>query len=205
MSGVEALGAQVREQRGKGSARALRRAGSTPCIVYGGGKEPLGVSLEQRIVERVAQRGDFFSRVFELNFGNETMMVLPKDVQWHPVTGVPLHVDFLRVSKTSEIRVRVPLEFINEDKSPAIKFGGILNIVQREVEISCSPLSIPEKFEIDLNGAKMGATFTVDDLNLPQGCRLYKMAEKAVLANIVQAGGKEETASEAESEAAAAS
>lgn len=205
MSGIETLEAQVRERKGTGNARALRRSGATPCIVYGGDKEPLGVSLEQRFIEKLAQRGDFFSRVLELNLGHENVMVLPKDVQWHPVTGAPLHIDFLRVSATSEIRVHVPLEFINEDKSPAIKFGAILNVVQRDIEILCSPMAIPEKFEIDLTGAKMGATFTVDQLSLPEGCRLYRTSEKAVLANIVQTGDADQEASSGSEEATAAS
>lgn len=191
MREVEVLQAKQRECFGKGNSRALRRAGEIPCSVYGGNQSPLGVSLEQGLVSKRCCRGDFFSRVLELDLHGQKVMVLPKEVQYHPVTDQPLHVDFLRVSPTSEIRVQVPIEFLNQENSPAIKLGAILNIVQRHIEILCSPLSIPDRFEIDLSGAKMGTTFTVEDLKLPEGCRLNKVPSKTVLANIVQSGSKD--------------
>lgn len=201
MSAIEVLDVQQRQGRGKGSARSLRREGGVPCIIYGDGKDPLGVALERRVLERYCLKGDFYSRVLELKVGDQKVMVLPKDVQYHPVTDAPLHADFLRVSAISEIRVNVPVDFTNADKSPAIKLGAILNIVQRHVEVLCSPLLVPEKFEIDLTGSKMGTTFTVEHLKLPEGCRFHRIAEKAVLANIVQAGGGDEPTEAATEEA----
>lgn len=202
MSAIEVLDARRRSDLGTGAARSLRRDGCVPCIIYGDGKNPLPVALERRLLEKYCLKSDFYSRVLELKVDNQNVMVLPKDVQYHPVTDAPLHADFLRVSKTSEIRVNVPIEFLNADKSPAIKLGAILNVVQRHVEVLCSPLSVPEKFEIDLAGAKMGATFTLEQLKLPEGCRFHRIAEKAVLANIVQAGGGDEPAATSAEESA---
>lgn len=187
MSVMEMLKAEVKNTSGKGGARALRRNGLVPCIIYGDEKEPAMVSIDQKTVMKHSSRPDFYSRVVELSVDGKNLTVLPKDVQYHPVTDRPLHVDFLRVSKSSEIRLHVPVEFINEDKSPAIKLGAILNVVQRTVEVLCSPLDIPEKFEIDLSGTQLGATFTLKDLKIPVGCRLGRVANaNAVLANIVQ-------------------
>jgi large subunit ribosomal protein L25 len=147
-------------------------------------------ALEGRVVVKHCARADFFSRVVTLSIDGKNVTVLPKSVQYHPVTDLPLHVDFLRVGSDSEIKVKVPVEFINEDKSPAIKLGAILNVVQRTVDVLCSPLSIPERFEIDLSGSQVGATFTTGDLSIPAGCRIVHVTSAAplVLANVVQVG-----------------
>ncbi|MDR1907702.1 MAG: 50S ribosomal protein L25/general stress protein Ctc [Holosporales bacterium] len=198
MRDIDILAATAKTASGTGTARALRREGFVPCVVYGGGGEPYMASIEGRVVVKHCGRADFFTRVMTLVVDGEEVPVLPKSVQYHPVTDLPLHVDFLRVSKDSEIKVKVPIEFINEDKSPAIKLGAILNIVQRYVDVLCSPLSIPEKFEIDLSGAAVGATFSVSDLNIPEGCRLHQSTGAGtVLANVVQVGHDDKASGDA--------
>lgn len=200
----EVLEWQPRQEGTKGDLRVLRQSGRVPCVVYGDAKEPVMGAIDQKALLKLHGRADFYNNVLELKAEGETVLALPKEVQYHPVTDMPLHIDFMRVSATSEIKIHIPVEFVNEDKSPAIKLGAILNVVQRTVEIWCSPLSIPEQFEIDLAGAQLGATFTVKDLNIPEGCRLGKaVSSTTVLANIVKAGGADETEASATTESAA--
>ncbi|MDR0625131.1 MAG: 50S ribosomal protein L25/general stress protein Ctc [Holosporales bacterium] len=195
---TDVLKANPRSTIGKGAARSLRRSGFIPCIVYGENKDVTMVSVSSKSSAALCARGDFFSRVVKLEIGDHSSIaVLPKDVQRHPVSGVPLHMDFQIVSKSHKIKLRVPVEFINADKSPAIKLGGVLNVVMPFVELLCPPLSIPQKFEIDLTGAGFGASFAVKDIAIPEGCSLsHAVHEDSVLANIVQPqrGGIEETA-----------
>jgi large subunit ribosomal protein L25 len=161
-------------------------------------------ALDEKLILQHCTHSDFFSKVLTLAVGDEHIDVLPKSVQYHPVTDRPLHVDFIRVSSTPEIKVSVPVEFIHEDKSPAIKLGAILNVVQRSVNVLCSPRNIPDKFEIDLTGAPVGATFTVENIHIPDGVRLHSTTSKgAILANIVQAGGHAEEQADSSAEPSA--
>jgi large subunit ribosomal protein L25 len=200
MSGVSVLVAEQKTATGKGEARRLRCGGFVPCIVYGDNKGQMMVSVRCKEVASLCKRGDFYSKVVKIAVeGEEPIVVLPKDVQFHPVTGEPLHLDFQRVNRSSQIRLRVPVEFINADKSSAIKLGGVLNVVMPYVELFCSPLSIPEKFEIDLTGASFGKSFTINDINIPEGSHLaHTLHSDTVLANIVQPqrGGLDEHAAE---------
>lgn len=188
MSEVEILKAEKRTLSGTGGARALRRMHMVPCVVYGDNKAPDCVAILDKEIIRHSMNAGFYNKVFELTVeGGHGWQVLPKMIQYHPVTGMPLHVDFQRVNKNVAIRLHVPIEYINEDKAPAIKLGAVLNIVYHTVEILCPPLAIPEKFEIDLSGAQMGQNFTAGMLKLPEGCRFYHtIHEDSVLANIVQ-------------------
>jgi large subunit ribosomal protein L25 len=144
--------------------------------------------LPAKAVQNYCARTDFFSKVLAMSVdGEDSVTVLPKAVQYDPVTDCPIHIDFFRVSAHSEVKVSVPVEFIHADKSPAIKLGANLNIVMRTVHVLCSSSNIPEKFEIDLTGAGVGATFTVADLQVPDGCRVHTVSS-AILANVVKAG-----------------
>jgi large subunit ribosomal protein L25 len=189
MDALSVLIAVKRINNGTGNARALRRNNQIPGVVYGAGQETLLVSFDKKEVLSHCMKADFLNRIINLSIDGENIAVLPKDVQFHPVTDTPLHVDFLRVSETSEIKVDVPILFVNEEKSQALKLGAVLNVVKRSVCVLCSPLLVPEKFEIDLTGAKVGATFTAKDLILPKGCRFHQSTKiSAIFANIVQAG-----------------
>jgi large subunit ribosomal protein L25 len=194
------LTAHVKIRAGTGAARAIRREAQVPCVVYGKDFPTQMCTLDEKAIQQQCVHADFFSKVLTLTVGEEQIDVLPKVVQYHPVTDLPLHVDFVRVSSTSEIKVSVPVEFIHEDKSPAIKLGAILNVVQRSVNVLCSPRCIPDKFEIDLSGAAVGATFTVESIRIPDGVRLHSTTSKgAILANVVQAGKTEKTETTTES------
>ncbi|MDR1208471.1 MAG: 50S ribosomal protein L25/general stress protein Ctc [Holosporales bacterium] len=196
MSDFGILSASAKIRAGTGPARSVRRDAQVPCIIYGKGVQPQMCALDEKTVQQQCSHSDFFSKVLTLAVGDEHIDVLPKVVQYHPVTDRPLHVDFIRVSASSEIKVSVPVEFIHEDKSPAIKLGAILNVVQRSVHVLCSPRCIPDKFEIDLTGAAVGATFTVENIQIPDGVSLHSSTSKgAILANVVQSGKEKSDAS----------
>jgi len=164
---VQKITATVRQRAGKGNARATRNTGSIPAIIYGGTAQPLIIALNAREFAPLLRKSGFFTHLMDVNAGKETVRVIPRDVQYHPVSDQPIHVDFLRVSANTRIRVYVPVVFINQDKSPGLKRGGVLNVVQHQVLLLCAPERIPEKLEVDLDGLSVGDTIHVENLKLP--------------------------------------
>ena len=163
------LQANVRKDHGKGVARALRREGKIPGIVYGKGQQPMSVSLILKEVSQEYIRGRFRSRLVEIKLDNgQTVKALPKDLQFNPVTDVIEHVDFIKVDKGTMLRVMVPVKFSGQDKSLGLKRGGVLNIVRHEIEFNCSPESIPTHIEINVQALDIGASVHVKDLTLPK-------------------------------------
>jgi large subunit ribosomal protein L25 len=156
MSDMTALVAEDRSAVGKGPARALHRAGRVPGVVYGEKKEQLMFSLEARALRRELQNPRFYSTLCSLEIGGKSLRVLPRDIQLHPVSDEPIHADFVYVSKGASVTVEVPVLFLNEDTSPGLKRGGVLNVVRREVELVCPADAIPEKIELDLAEAEIG-------------------------------------------------
>ncbi|HQT47611.1 MAG TPA: 50S ribosomal protein L25/general stress protein Ctc, partial [Acidocella sp.] len=142
--------AESRSRAGKGVARATRRAGKVPAVIYGAKQEPTLISLDPRFVMRELKRGGWRSRLYEIDVAGEKSRALMRDVQFHPVTDAPEHVDFQRLAAGERVRVAVAVVFINEGISPGIKRGGVLNVVRHTVEVACDPDNIPEKFEADL-------------------------------------------------------
>ena len=161
--------AELRDRAGKGVARATRRMGRVPAVVYGDKKDPVSISVDSKALEQLTGSPAFFNHLLNLKVDGKEFQVLPRDVQFHPVTDRPIHADFLRVSPTTKVTVLVPAEFINQDKSPGLRRGGVLNIVRREVELRCSPLSIPEKLTFDLEGLDIGASIHINAIQLPEG------------------------------------
>jgi large subunit ribosomal protein L25 len=149
--------ATAREQAGKGAARATRRAGKVPAVIYGAKQEATLIALDPRDVVKELQKGAWQSSLYEVAVeGGETERTLMRDVQFHPVTDRPLHVDFQRLASGQLIRVRVPVQFSNEGLCPGIKAGGVLNVVRREVEVMADPDNVPTAFEIELSDAGIG-------------------------------------------------
>ena len=169
MSDVIALSARTRDRVGKGSARAARRAGLIPAVIYGDRKEPVSVTLNERALTKQLHQSGFFSTLIDLDIDGKKHRVLARDVQLHPVTDRPEHVDFLRISASSTITVEVPVEFVNEDKCPGLKVGGVLNIVRHDVEISCRPDQIPSSLTLDLSGWNVGDSIHISAITLPEG------------------------------------
>ncbi len=149
--------AESRERAGKGAARATRRQGLVPAVIYGAKQEATLIALDPRDVMKELQKGGWQSQLYEVAVkGGSTVRTLMRDVQFHPVTDRPLHVDFQRLAPGQHIRVRVPVQFLNEGTCPGIKAGGVLNVVRRELEVYADPDNVPAAFEIDLAEAGIG-------------------------------------------------
>ncbi len=167
MSDVEMMEVTAREQSTTGGVKTLRRSGMVPGIIYGNNREPAMVAVDRRAVVKELNRGGFMGRVYELNLNGRKQRCLPRDVQLHPVTDAPLHVDFLRLADDAKIAVMVPVLFTNEDVCEGLKRGGVLNIVRHEVELLCPNDAIPENIEIDLSGSDIGDSLKISDVKLP--------------------------------------
>lgn len=165
------LAAQPRERAGKGASRAVRREGRVPAVVYGEKQAPELVSLDPRDVVREMHKTGFFTRVFDIEVGGRAIRALARDVQFHPVTDKPEHVDFMRVSDTTRIRVAVPVRFANADKAPGIKRGGVLNVVAHDIEVFCTISTIPRMIEVDLSGLDINDSVHISSINLPEGVK----------------------------------
>jgi large subunit ribosomal protein L25 len=150
MANFELIEAESRSRAGKGVARATRREGKVPAVIYGAKQEPALIALDPRAVLREMKRGGWRSRLYEIKLGGGTTRALMRDIQLHPVTDQPEHVDFQRLAAGERIRVAVQVVFLNETTSPGLKRGGVLNVVRHTVEVACDPDSIPERFEADL-------------------------------------------------------
>jgi ribosomal protein L25, Ctc-form len=169
MSDTLNLPAETRERAGKGASRALRRDGRVPAVVYGSNEEPLAIHIEEKELVRQLGTGHFFNSIVEVEVGGKKVRTLPKDVAFHPVTDRPLHADFLRLAKGATVHVNVPVSFINEELSPGLKRGGVLNIVRHELELVCGADKIPDDIVIDVTGFDVGESIHFSHVNLPAG------------------------------------
>jgi large subunit ribosomal protein L25 len=187
---------ELREGAGTGPARAVRREQKVPAIIYGAGEPNQAVACEHKALFKEMHTAGFFTKLFTLEGAGAPVRVIVKALQLHPVTDQPLHVDFLRVNKDSRIDVAIPLHFINQEKSPGIKKGGILNIVSHVLHLVCSPDHIPEGITIDLAGLEINHSIHIDDIKLPEGAKV-KTHQDSTLATIVAPSGGEKESSEA--------
>jgi large subunit ribosomal protein L25 len=172
-------------------SKKLRHEGLVPGVVYGCGEDPVLVEVGEKELKSECESAAFFSRVIEAALGNGTEMFLPKKVDFHPVSDRPIHIDFQRVSKDSKVKVQVPIEFENDDRSPGIKKGGVVNVVVHKLECNCSPYSIPERIVLDLTGKEIGDSFTLADIKLPDGVSPLHSDKDSVIATIVGARAEE--------------
>jgi len=168
---VTEIKAQARLRAGTGGARATRRQGKVPGIVYGDGRETETIALDYRELTIIHGRGKFLSTVFELDIDGQKSRVIPREIQLDPVKDTPLHVDFQRVGPGARIRVDVRVRFVNEALSPGLKRGGVLNIVRHEVEVTCPADAIPDYFEFSLEGLEIGRSIHISATKLPEGVR----------------------------------
>lgn len=169
MDEVTTLTAEPRESRGTGGARALRRGGRIPAVVYGDQKDNLHVSVALRDLSREISRGGFANRLCDLEVDGEAHRVLPREIQLDPVTDRPIHVDFLRLSASAQVRLMVPMVFTDDEASPGLKRGGVLNVVRHEIELLCRADAIPERVTASLAGLDIGASVHINDIALPGG------------------------------------
>jgi large subunit ribosomal protein L25 len=166
---VSTIAAERRERAGKGPARAARRAGRVPGVIYGAKKDPAMVTLDPRELDRELNTGGFMATIYDVQIEQDKERVLPRDVQFDPVTDRPIHVDFLRVSATTSVTVQVPVNFLNEEECPGLKRGGLLNVVRHEIEMICRADAIPSAVEVDLTGLDIGDSIHISMISLPDG------------------------------------
>ena len=171
MSEQLTLPAEARDRAGKGASRALRRDGRVPAVIYGDKKEALSVHVEEKLLAKMLSTGHFMNSVIMIDAGGKTHRTLPKDVQFHPVSSRPIHVDFLRIGEHSQVHVNVPVSFLDEEESPGIKRGGVLNVVRHDLELICDAAEIPEQIEISLKGLEVGDSIHISQVNLPKGAK----------------------------------
>ncbi|MDD3799954.1 MAG: 50S ribosomal protein L25/general stress protein Ctc [Novosphingobium sp.] len=169
MSDALTLPAEARERAGKGASRALRREGRVPAVIYGGKEEPQSIHVEEKELVRQLGTGHFANSIVMIEVGGKSVRTLPKDVAFHPVSDRPVHVDFLRLAKDATVEVQVPVVFINEEDSPGLKKGGVLNMVRHELDLICDAAKIPSEIEIDVTGLEVGDSIHISHVKLPVG------------------------------------
>ena len=172
MADIQTIAAASRDRGGKGTARAARRAGKVPAVIYGNNEEPILITVDRVKLEQEISKSGFLIRLLDVEVDDKKHRGLPRDTQFHPVTDRPMHVDFLRYSAARKLTVEVPVRFLNEDDSPGLKTGGVINIVRHAIEVSCVAESIPESFEIDLAGLEIGDSIHASALILSEGVEL---------------------------------
>ncbi|MGB3712037.1 MAG: 50S ribosomal protein L25/general stress protein Ctc [Erythrobacter sp.] len=169
MSDALTLPAERRERAGKGAARALRREGRVPAVIYGGKDEPTPIHVEEKELLKQLMTGHFMNSIVQVKVDGKAVRTIPKDVALDPVSDRPIHADFFRLSKDSKIEVEVPVVFLNEEESPGLKKGGVLNVVRHELELVCESDKIPDEIEIDLTGKEVGDSIHISEVTLPAG------------------------------------
>ena len=166
MSDQLTLSAEARERAGKGASRALRREGRVPAVIYGGKEEPTMIHVELKELVKQLDTGHFMNSIVEIELNGKKVKTIPKDVSLHPVKDRPEHVDFFRLAKGGKIEVQVPVVFINEEASPGLKKGGVLNVVRHELELVCENDKIPGEIEIDVTGKEVGDSIHISEVTL---------------------------------------
>ncbi len=202
MSEQLTLPAEARDRAGKGASRALRREGRVPAVVYGEKQEALSIHVEEKLLTKMLHTGHFMNSVVMVDVGGKLARTLPKAVDFHPVSSRPIHVDFLRIGEHSQVTVNVPVRFDNEEESPGLKRGGVLNIVQHELELICDAAHIPNEIHIPLDGLEIGDSIHISQVKLPEGAvpaiddRDFTVA--TIVAPSAMKAEEEETAAEGE-------
>lgn len=204
MSEALTLAAEKRERAGKGASRALRNEGRVPCVVYGGKEEPLSIHVEEKALVRLLGTGHFANSIVQIEVDGKSLRTLPKDVHLHPVNDRPLHVDFLRLAKNASVHVNVPVIFANEEASPGLKRGGVLNIVRHELELICEADKIPDDIVIDVTGLEVGASIHISHVTLPAGSTNAITERDFTIATIVAPSALKSEEGDTEAQAAEA-
>jgi large subunit ribosomal protein L25 len=189
MSDQLTLSAEPRERAGKGASRALRREGRVPAVIYGNNQDPQTIHVEEKALVKALMTGHFSNSVVEVTVGGKTERTLPKDVALHPVTDRPLHVDFMRLAKDATVHVNVPVHFANEDASPGLKRGGVLNVVRHDLELICAADKIPDEILIDVTGFDVGESIHISHVSLPDGSKSAITDRDFTIATIVAPSG----------------
>ncbi|MEC8726167.1 MAG: 50S ribosomal protein L25/general stress protein Ctc [Pseudomonadota bacterium] len=201
MAEVETVPASPRQAAGKGSARQARRDGQVPAVIYGNKEDPITLMVEKRILVRELSNPQFYIQLIDVEIEGKKHRVLPRDVQFHPVSDAPMHVDFLRFDPTRKISASVPVSFEGEGDSPGLRSGGVLNVVRYEVEVACTADNIPPELVLQLEGLEVGDTVHASSVSLPDGVEFVISDRDFTIATIAAPTVIiEQTAEEADSE-----
>ncbi len=183
------IAAERRERAGKGAARAVRRASRIPGVIYGDGKPAVMVHVDRLTMNKLLKDPAFTTHPLQIEYDGNGELTLARDIQYDPVTDEPLHFDFLRVSESTTISVEVPVQFINDDRSPGLKIGGVLNVVRYEIELVCRADRIPDHITVDLTGRELGDSIHISDVSLPEGVRPAITDRDFTVATVVAPSG----------------
>ena len=194
------LDVNVRENTGTGGSRAARRDGFVPGVIYGGDEAPVAVSVKYNEVLKAINSGQFLSNMIEISHDGKSQKVLTKDVQFHPVTDMPVHLDFYRVTAKSIIEVEVSVNFVGEDVAPGLKEGGTLNVVRYAIEVKCPAGSIPDAIEVDVSAMEIGDAIHISEVTLPEGVKPAITDRDFTIATIVASRAAIEETDDAEGE-----
>jgi large subunit ribosomal protein L25 len=196
------LEANTRNTKSKGDVRSLRLSGNVPAIIYGGSEQNEKVSISKKILKTLLEKEGFFSSIIALNINGKDQNVLPRDIEYNVISDEPTHVDFLRVVPGVKIRIEVPVQFINHEKSPGLKRGGVLNIVRRKIELKCPSEKIPETIIINLDGVDIGESFKISSVKLEEGVTPTILGRDFVIATLAAPTVMKEPEKPAEAEVA---
>jgi large subunit ribosomal protein L25 len=200
---MNSLDANIRNSKTKGDLSSIRNDGGVPAIIYGGETQNEKVSVSKKLLKSLMDKDNFLSNIVTLNVDGKTQNVLPREIKYHIITDEPIHVDFLRVVPGVKIRIEVPVQFINHEKSPGLKRGGVLNIVRRKVELRCPSEKIPENLVIDLDGVEIGESFKISSINLDSEVKPTIQGRDFVIATLAAPTVMKEPEKPAEADAAA--
>ena len=200
---MNSLDANIRNSKTKGDLSSIRNNGGVPAIIYGGEAQNEKISISKKLLKSLMDKDNFLSNIVTLNVDGKTQNVLPREIKYHIITDEPIHVDFLRVVPGVKIRIEVPVQFINHEKSPGLKRGGVLNIVRRKVELRCPSEKIPENLVIDLDGVEIGESFKISSINLDSEVKPTIQGRDFVIATLAAPTVMKEPEKPAEADAAA--
>ena len=165
---MNTIEATIRNTKTKGDINSLRIKGDIPAIIYGGSEKNQKISLRKKNIKNLIEKENFLSNIISINLDGKSENVLPKELVWDPITDEPIHIDFLRIVKGSTVVLEIPVKFINNDKSPGLKRGGVLNIVRRKVELKCPAENIPKELIVDLDNLDIGSSIKISSIKLPE-------------------------------------
>jgi large subunit ribosomal protein L25 len=194
MSKVKQLEAKRREGVGKGAARANRREGRVPAVIYGAGQPPVSISLDYKETNKLIYAGHFLTTIFKINVEGNEIRAIPRDYQLDKVRDTPMHVDFLRLAEGSTVRVEIPVHIVGQETSPGLKGGGALNIVHHSIEMVVLADDIPEFVTVDVSKAKIGDSIHLSAITLPKGAKVVSHEKDMTIATIMAAGGSSDEA-----------
>jgi len=199
---MNSIEASIRNTKTKGEINSLRQKGEVPAIVYGGTEENQKISLSKKQVQYLIDQENFLSKIISVKIDDKSINVLPRDVSFDPISDDPIHIDFLRIVKGAKVILEIPVKFINNENSPGLKRGGVLNIVRRSIELICPTENIPTELVVDLDGLEIGTSIKISSINLPENVKPTIQGRDFVIATVAAPTVFKEPEKPAEAEAA---